>query len=131
MDPASLVLGALASGAARGAADSASDGVKAAYSQLKRLIADKFADNKSAELVLAEHAADPETWQAPLAKALADSDAVSDQQVIGAAQRLMELLDKSGFREGKYQVDLSGAQGVQVGDGNRQFNIFGTAPRSQ
>jgi hypothetical protein len=40
--PASVVLTALASGSAEDAADSASDAVKAAYSQLKRLITDRF-----------------------------------------------------------------------------------------
>src|SRR5277367_3701739 len=36
----------------------------------------------------------------------------------------MALLDPVGTRQGKYQVDLSGTQGVQVGDGNQQFNSF-------
>jgi len=124
VDPVSLVLSALASGAARGAGDSASDAVKAAYGRLKRLITERFAGRKSAELALAEHAADPETWQAPLAKALTDSGAAADQVVIEAAQRLMVLLDSAGAGGGKYQVDLGDAQGVQVGDGNRQVNVF-------
>lgn len=129
MDPVSLVLGALTSGASQGIADSASDAVKAAYGQLKRLIADKFAGHKSAEVALAEHGADPETWQAPLAKALVSSGAVADQSVIDAAQRLMALLDEAGARQGKYQVNVIGAQGVQVGDDNSQVNLFGAAPR--
>ena len=70
MDPVSLVLNALTSGAAQGIADSVSDAVKSAYGKLKQLVTAKFAGNKSAELALAEHAADPETWQAPLSKAL-------------------------------------------------------------
>ena len=70
MDPVSLVLNALASGAAQGIADSVSDAVKSAYSKLKQLVSAKFAGNSSAEVALAEHATDPETWQAPLRRSL-------------------------------------------------------------
>jgi hypothetical protein len=94
MDPVSLVLVALASGTGQGVADSASDAVKAAYGRLKRLVADRLSGNKSAEVALAEHASDPETWQAPLAKALADTGAGNDESVVAAAQELMALLDE-------------------------------------
>jgi hypothetical protein len=48
--------------------------------------------------------------------------------VIEAARQLMVLLDEAGVRAGKYDVDLRGAQGVQVGDGNQQVNLFSTPP---
>jgi hypothetical protein len=129
MDPVSLVLVALASGTGQGVADSASDAVKAAYGKLKRLVADRLSGNKSAEVALAEHASDPETWQAPLAKALADTGVGTDESVVAAAQELMALLDEAGTRLGKYRVDLRGAQGVQVGDRNQQFNVFDAGPK--
>lgn len=128
MDPVSLVLNALTSGAARGVADSASDAVGAAYGRLKRLVADRFAGNKSAEVALSEHAADPDTWQAPLAKALATTGATADEVVLAAARQLMELLDAAGARAGKYDIDLRGGQGVQVGERNQQFNIYTAMP---
>lgn len=128
MDPVSLVLDALASGAARGVADSASDAVGTAYSKLKRLIAGRFAGNYSAEVALSEHATDPDTWQAPLAKALVGTGASTDESVLMAARQLMELLDAAGARAGKYDVDVSGGQGVQVGEGNQQVNIYNAAP---
>lgn len=124
MDPVSLVLNALTSGAAQGVADSVSDTVKSAYGKLKQLVGAKLSGNRSAEVVLAEHATDPETWQAPLTKVLIASGVGADQAVIEAAWQLMALLDPAGTERGKYQVDLSGAQGVQVGDGNQQFNTF-------
>jgi hypothetical protein len=124
VDPVSLVLNALASGAAQGAADSVSDVVKSAYTKLTQLVSARFAGNRSAEVILAEHATDPETWQAPLAKALTASGAGGDQVILEAAQQLMALLDQVGTAQGKYQVDLQGAQGVQVGDGNQQYNTF-------
>src|SRR5215469_7800729 len=50
----------------------------------------------------------------PLAKALAETGTDADPAVIEAARHLMELLDETGARAGKYNVDLRGAQGVQV-----------------
>jgi len=120
------VLNALTTGAAQGVADSVSDAVKSAYGKLKQLVSVKLSGNKSAEVALAEHATDPETWQAPLTKALTASGVGADQAVIEAAQQLMALLDPTGTAQGKYQIDLRGAQGVQVGDGNQQFNTFNT-----
>lgn len=124
MDPVSLVLNALAAGAAQGVAGSVSDAITSAYTKLKQLVNAKLSGNKSAEVALSEYPTDPETWQAPLSKALTTSGVSADHLVIEAAQRLMALLDPTGTEQGKYQVDLRGAQGVQVGDGNQQYNTF-------
>jgi hypothetical protein len=124
VDPVSLVLTALASGAAQGAADSVSDAVKSAYTKLTQLVSARFSGNRPAKVALAEHAADPETWQAPLAKALTADGVGADQVIIEAAQQLMSLLDQAGSAQGKYQVVLRDAQGVQIGDGNQQRNTF-------
>ena len=129
MEPITLILGALAAGALAGVKDSATGAVKDAYAGLKRLVATHFAGKPAAELALAEHAADPDTWQAPLAKALAETGTDADPAVIEAARRLMELLDQAGARAGKYQVDLRGAQGVQVGDYSQQHNVFNAPPQ--
>ena len=92
------------------------------------MVAARFGGKPTAEVALAEHAADPDTWQAPLAKALAETGTDADPAVIEAARHLMELLDGTGARAGKYNVDLRGAQGVQVGDRNRQHNVFNAPP---
>ena len=129
MEPITLILGALAAGALAGVKDSATGAVKDAYAGLKRLVATHFAGKPAAELALAEHAADPDTWQAPLANALAETGTDADPAVIEAARRLMELVDQAGARAGKYQVDLRGAQGVQVGDYSQQHNVFNAPPQ--
>ena len=41
----------------------------------------------------------------------------------------MKLIDPVGVRAGKYTVDVRGAQGVQIGDHDRQDNVF-NAPRA-
>jgi hypothetical protein len=131
VDPLSLVLGALGAGAAAGMRESASEAVRDAYGALKGLVRRRVGgDDPAGDVVLDQHDADPETWSAPLAKVLTSSGAVEDADVVAAAQHLMSLLDADGAAAGKYHVDLRGAQGVQVGDGNQQANVFGRPPAS-
>jgi hypothetical protein len=128
MDPVTLILGALAAGAVAGVSQTATTAVKDAYTGLKNLVARRLAGRPTAEVALAEHEQDPETWKAPLGKALTEADAATDPQVIEAAERLMALVDPAGATAGKYTVDLRGAQSVQVGDHNTMTSTFGAPP---
>jgi hypothetical protein len=128
MDPITLIVTALASGAASGTADAASAAVKDAYAGLKALVARRLGGRPDAELVLARHEQTPEVWRAPLAAELADAGADRDLELVRAAQALMMLVEGAGARAGKYTVDVRGAQGVQVGDRTRQDNVFHTPP---
>jgi hypothetical protein len=131
MDPVSLIVGALAAGTATGFTETATTAVKDAYLGLKKVVAARFSGKPEAQIILAQHEAKPDVWQAPLAEALLESGASTDPVVVKAAQRLMALLDDRGSRSGKYTVDLRGAQGVQVGEGGHQFNVFSTPPTKQ
>jgi hypothetical protein len=126
MDPITLIVTALAAGAVSGITDSASSAVKDAYASLKALVRKRLAGRPDAELVLARHEQAPETWQAPLAAVLGDAGADRDTDLVVAAQALLRLVDAAGA--GKYVVDVRGAQGVQVGDRNRQDNVFNVPP---
>lgn len=132
MDPVTLIVAALAAGAALGLKDAASAAVKDAYAGLKALVEKRFAGHAKRQLVLAEHEADPETWEKPLAAELAATGADRDGELVAAAQALMRLVDEAGFAAGKYrvkyQVDVHDAQGVVVGDHAHQHNVFGTQP---
>ncbi|MDQ1305687.1 MAG: hypothetical protein QG671_1519 [Actinomycetota bacterium] len=125
MDPVTLLVTALAAGAAAGVGETATMAVKDAYATLKERVAARFSGDTSREVVLAGHERQPEVWCSPLARALIESGAVEDQGAVEAAQRLLELLDEAGARQGRYVVDVRGAQGVQVGDHNSQINRFG------
>ena len=125
MDPITLIVAALAAGAAVGITDTASSAIKDAYAGLKALVRKRLAGRPDAELVLARHAEAPTTWEGPLAAELSAAGADTDPDLIQAAQALMRLADESGYRAGKYSVDVRGSQGVQVGDQNIQHNIFG------
>lgn len=131
MDPISLVVGALAAGAASGLTDTATAGVKDAYAGLREMLRRRFGGRQVAQTVLDEHEKAPEVWQVPLSAELVAVGADTDARLIAAAQRVMALVDEAGSRSGKYVVDLREAQGVQVGDHNTQANTFATSRRDE
>src|SRR6185437_8455410 len=127
MDPITLIVTALVAGAALGAQDTVSAMVKDAYAGLKALVKKRLGGGPGADLALARHEQAPETWQAPLMAELAGTGADGDRDLIAAAQALLDLIDETGVA-GKYAVDVRGAMGVQVGDHNRQDNVFNAHP---
>lgn len=130
MDPITLIVTALAAGAASGLQDSASSGVTSAYAGLKALVKRHLSGRHSGEVALAEYEAAPEVWERPLAAQLEVAGAGRDVELVAAAQALMTLIDEAGSRAGKYAVDVEGSQGVQVGDSNIQHNTFNAPPGS-
>ena len=128
MDPITLIVTALAAGAALGVKDAASSAVKDAYAGLKALATKRLAGRPDAEVVLARHEQAPQTWQAPLLAELGEAGADRDRDLVAAAQALMNLVDAAGAQAGKYTVNVRGAQGVQIGDHNRQDNVFHAPP---
>jgi hypothetical protein len=128
MDPVTLIVTALAAGAASALQDTASWAVKDSYARLKALVKKRFAGHPDGELVLARHEAAPQTWEAPLAAELNSAGAEGDPDLVAAAQALMSLVDEAGSGSGKYAVAVRDSQGVQIGDHNTQTNTFG--PRS-
>jgi hypothetical protein len=125
MDPITLIVTALAAGAASALQDGTSAAIKDSYARLKALVKQRFANRPRGELVLAEHEAAPQTREAPLAAELSAAGADSDADLVTAAQALMSLVDEAGSRSGKYVVAVRDSQGVQVGDHNTQTNTFG------
>jgi hypothetical protein len=128
MDPVTLIVTALAAGAASALQDGASSTVKDAYARVIALVKRRFASRPKGEVVLAEHQAAPQTWEAPLAAELFAAGADGDADLVSAAQALMSLVDEAGSRAGKYAVTVRDSQGVQVGDHNTQTNTFGSRP---
>jgi hypothetical protein len=128
MDPITLIVTALAAGAALGVRDTASSAVEDAYARLKALVRKRLGGRPDSEFVLARHEQAPEMWRAPLVAELDQAGAGHDSGLIAAAVALMRLVDEAGERAGKYAVDVRGASGVQIGDGNTQHNVFGSSP---
>ena len=125
MDPVTLIVTALATGATSGLSDATAAAVHDAYLSLKKLVRRRLGSRADGELVLARHAEAPKTWEGPLVAELSAAGADTDTDLIQAAQALMRLADEVGYRSGKYNVDARGSQGVQIGDHNTQHNVFG------
>jgi hypothetical protein len=130
MDPITLILTALGAGAAAGGQAIAGDALKETYAGLKSLIQHKFAGKPKAELALAEHESDPEIWKAPLKKALAQEHVDQDQEVIEAAQKVMQIVEPQQVAMSKYNVQITGnVQGFAQGDHQTVTMSFGREPK--
>ncbi|BAY26759.1 hypothetical protein NIES2100_65750 [Calothrix sp. NIES-2100] len=125
MEPISLIIAALGAGAIAAAKDTAGTAVKDAYQGLKTLIKKRFESEPKAQMVLEEHETDPETYEAPLKKKLAEAGADKDAEIIKLAQELLKQLKPEESAAGKYNTVFQGeVKGVQVGDSNTQTNTF-------
>lgn len=127
MDSVTLILTALGTGIALGIKDTASAAINDAYEVLKGLVKKRLAGRRDGNLVLARYEESPETWEGPLSAELTASGVGQDAGLVAAAQLLMSLADTAGSQAGKYNVNVSGGQGVQVGDHTTQTNTFGAS----
>jgi hypothetical protein len=109
------------------AQDAASNAVKDAYSGLKSLLQRRFQGKPSAETALAEAETDPDTWEKPLAKAVAEHG--SDEEVLALAQQLLQLL-QSQRSASSSQVVASGDRSVAIGR-DAKGNTFITGDNNQ
>lgn len=117
MDPVTLILSALATGAAKAAGDAAPD----AYKALRELIKRKFASKPQAEMVLEEHEKDPETYEVPLKKKLVEVEADKDEEILKKAQELLDKIkEQPGGQEIINQTQTNTASGNTV-SGNFSF----------
>lgn len=102
-----LVVAALLAGAAKGMGETATTAVKDAYGVLKSRLRAVFAGDAAANVVLAEHEADPDTYEAPLRKKL-EAAGVADlsweAELVVAAQQVLAVADPEGVRVGRYAV---------------------------
>lgn len=97
MEPVTLITGAIAAGATAALKDTASAAVKDAYSGLKSLIKKRFSgrNDKKDEMALAAYEEDPDTWEKPLTKALVETGADRDTQILEAVNILLQALENS------------------------------------
>ena len=119
MDPVSLIVAALAAGAATGVGESATDAVKDVYGALKSKLLSLFADKPRAQAVLEDHERDPETYAAPMAKQLKQSGAGEDREILVLAEDLLARADPEGTAAGKYAIgsikaDRGGVAAVNI-----------------
>ncbi len=113
MEPISLILQALVTGAVTTAGEVVQD----AYKGLKALIQHKFAERgkSGAEYVLAKHEEKPEDWNQPLKAELIEVGADKDEEIIKKAQELLKLANPQEAAKGKYNIKAEQIKGI-VGD---------------
>ena len=109
MEPISLIASALAIGAAKAAGQNA-------YNRLKAMVKGKFAGEATAEMILEEHEKEPETYEVPLKKKLAEAGADRDEEVIQTAQELLKQLEPDAAATGKFDIQVQGDIKGIVGD---------------
>ena len=107
MDPITIIVTALVTGAAKAAGDTVPD----AYKGLKALIQKKFAGKPAAEMVLNEHEKDPETYAAPLKKNLVEAGVDKDEEILKAAEELLKQLKPQEAAPGTVNIG-QGAKGI-------------------
>jgi hypothetical protein len=128
VEPVSLIVGALAVCAGEAGKAAVSEAVKDAYKSLKTAVRTCLSGRASGEVALDRYVQLPHQWAGALEAELVDVGAAEDAGIVAAARRVMELADPQGYATGKYQVDVRGGQGVQLGDHNSQTNTFGAPP---
>lgn len=123
MDPATVVVQALVTGAGVGLGDTASAAVSDGYSALKHALVRRLSGRHAAlaQLEAIEGGTGGSTDE--LVHELVVAGAVDDR-LLAEARHLLALADPEGIRAGKYELELRDARGVQVGDNNTQHNTF-------
>ena len=108
MDPITLILTALATGASAGAIDElkdeAKEKAKAAYGKLRDLVGRRLreAGTPNAEGTLAEYEEDPETYEKGLSKKLTAAGVDTDAGIVATAQALLDLVGERSPKSTKY-----------------------------
>jgi hypothetical protein len=129
MDPVTVIVTALAAGAAAALNETAGQAVRDAYAGLKNLVRDRLKGTPGADVVLERHEADPQTWEPGLKSILSETNSDKDEAIIEAAKRLLEVADPAGSSAGKYNVVVTGGQVGVIGDHGRAY--MGRTPATE
>lgn len=130
MDPVTIVLTALATGATTTIKDTTSQAIKDAYTGLKTLIQQRFANSPQAKLALTEYEKDADIWEKPLQKLLVETAVDRDEEIIHQAQQLLKLINPQQASQGKYNVQITGnVQGFAQGDHQQVTMHFDNPPK--
>ncbi len=122
MDPVAVVVTALAAGASAGGSRAASADVRVAYKRLRAAVIASIGDEQLGADVFKDIERHPERTDVVLLKILHGRRHLLETGILDFAERLIDLLDRSG-RVG-YAIGVRGVSGVQVGDHNTQLNTF-------
>ena len=128
MEPTTLILGALATGATAAVKDTASQAAKDAYAALKTLIQRRFAEKKSpeGEMALTKYEEKPTVWEEPLKDALVETETDKASEVLNAAEALKQALEQTAEGRAavsKYILNIQNSEVGVIGDGAKVGRI--------
>jgi predicted Zn-dependent protease len=127
MDSLALIWSALEAGATSAAKAVGSTAVKDAYGALHALLRKKLG-NKTVSVLADKGSKQAAGSKRQLRKALEETGAHQDREVIEAAQRVMGLADPKQAAAGKYKVVIKGDVQGMVQGANAQVTMnFGTS----
>jgi hypothetical protein len=125
MDPVSIILAALTSGASAAAKDTASQAIKDTYAGLKKLVLKRFEKKPQAAMALEEYEKDEDTWKKPLQKALVEVEADKDEVIVRQSQQVLKLVSPRQAAQGKFNVQIGEGKGIIIGDYAQVEQHFG------
>ncbi|WP_280304273.1 hypothetical protein [Nocardia abscessus] len=123
MDPLTIIVSALIAGAAAGGKDAASAAVRDAYTALRVRLTGGDADSGTITVIEANEAV-PGGNIGELEARLGER-AIGDRELQAAAEALLLRLPSDRVDHARSRIDLSHAQGVQIGDHDTQHNAYG------
>ncbi|MDM8514938.1 hypothetical protein QUF76_01970 [Desulfobacterales bacterium HSG16] len=114
MDPINVITTALATGAGAALKSTAEKAVKETYDGLKFLIQRCFKEkeNTQGDMILQSHEQDPTVWAKPLEDALVKADVDKNEDILKAAQKLMEMIEPKQAAMGKFNIQANNVTGV-------------------
>ena len=127
MEPMTLILTALAQGAATVAEKTAGQAIKDGYAGLKSLIKRKLGNAPEKVTALEQHESAPEVWEKPLEHALGTSEVDKDSEILELARKLLGEINPEAAAAGTYNVNITNGGKVegfiQHASGDVTFNF--------
>ena len=131
MDPLTIIVTAVVTGAALSLKDVAGTAVKDAYTGLKTLIIRKYGNQGDTADALEKVEAKPESEgrKLTLKEELESTDAAQDQELLDAAQKLLEAAKSASSQQGKQGINITGEKNkvtqvsLQAGDNALQVGV--------
>ena len=131
MDPITIIVTAVAAGAALGLTDAAAQAIKDAYAGLRALIIRKYGDQGDVQDAVEKVEAHPDSSarKALLEEELEKTKAAEDAELLKAAQDLLAAAQPESAQQGRQAVSIVGDENIvtqisqQAGDHAFQIGI--------
>lgn len=122
MEPISIILTGLATGAATGFGDVAANSIKDLYARLRTAVSDKLSGPR-AQQALTRYEEDPAAHAEDLERELREHGVADDPRIVELAQTLARLIGEAGTPTTNVYL-MNDARGIQFGEKSTQNLYF-------